>query len=125
VFIEELNGKYHPQTWAFYGAGSEHPSEESLTWYERPYKLPLPTYRESAGKKFELTSSASPGDGTVPVKSGRIGWSGLRSLLATNVDHEGAYASNIQKGKETSLTLKFTLRAIVKMVQSVPGTGGN
>ena len=125
VFIEELNGKYHPQTWAFYGAGSEHPSEESLTWYERPYKLPLPTYRESAGKKFELTSSASPGDGTVPVKSGRIGWSGLRSLLATNVDHEGAYASNIRKGKETSLTLKFTLRAIVKMVQSVPGTGGN
>lgn len=124
-FIEGLNGKYHPQTWAFYGASSEHPSDESLIWSERPYKLPLPTYRESAGRKFELTSSASPGDGTVPVKSGRIGWSGLRSLLATKVDHEGAYASNIQKGKETSMALKFTLRAIVKMVQSVPVTGRN
>ncbi|MFC0228697.1 hypothetical protein [Serratia aquatilis] len=69
---------------------------------------------------FELVSSGSPGDSTVPVRSGRITSSVIRSLLATDVDHEGAYAvGNIAAG-ELSVTMKFTLRAIVKMVQEVP-----
>ncbi len=145
TFIENLSGKYHSNTWAFYGASKKLPSDESLQWHEtREIKLssfsPMtsiakkPTTRLIRGngeqidhrgqvKEFELSSSGSPGDGTVPVKSGRI-TSSICSLLATDVDHEGAYAvGNIDMGNNLSVAMKFTLRAIVKMVGEVPPCG--
>lgn len=153
LFIERLNGKYHPNSWAFYGASEKYPSDESLLWQSTAYypddplvpyrqpvstapksdyalhdilEIPLPaTHRKDhqQGKQYRLVSSGGAGDGTVPVKAGRISWSGLRSLLATEVDHEGAYASNIQAGEETATPLLFTLRAIVKMVQPLAEPG--
>lgn len=127
-FIEGLSGKYHSNTYAFYGASKKHPSDEHLIWKELPPKRPvfgipemnLPYYRRVQGKTYELTSSASPGDGTVPVKAGRIKFSGLRSLLATDVEHEGAYAVKNEKDvNDLSFAMKFTLRSIIKIANEV------
>ncbi|MGV3347108.1 esterase/lipase family protein [Enterobacteriaceae bacterium LUAb1] len=128
-FIEELNGKYHPTTYAFYGASKKHPSDDHLIWRQIPELQPrfvTPTelliYRRVHPNKFELFSSGSPGDGTVPVRAGRISYSGIRSLLATAVDHEGAYAAHTPDNR-LSVAMKFTLRAIIKMVREVPPCG--
>ncbi|MGO2337350.1 esterase/lipase family protein [Providencia sp.] len=72
-------------------------------------------------KQFILESSKGAGDGTVPVESlvDIMKSSSIQSSLATNVDHQNAYAvdslSDIGKRK----AIQFTLRAIVKMVQEV------
>lgn len=80
--------------------------------------LSLPVYRHVEGLTLELTTSGSAGDGTVPA--GRIIFSGIRSLLATDVDHEGAYAVG-DTGTENGLSvaMRFTLRSIIKMVREV------
>lgn len=72
-------------------------------------------------KQFILASSKGAGDGTVPVESlvDIIKSPSIQSSLATNVDHQNAYAvdslSDIGKRK----AIQFTLRAIVKMAQEV------
>ena len=80
--------------------------------------LSLPVYRHVEGLTLELTTSGSAGDGTVPA--GRIIFSGIRSLLATDVDHEGACAVG-DTGTENGLSvaMRFTLRSIIKMVREV------
>ncbi len=47
-------------------------------------------------------------------------FSGIRSLLATDVDHKGAYAVG-DAGKENGLSvaMKFTLRSIIKLAGEV------
>ncbi|MDM2736315.1 hypothetical protein OGY35_13150 [Citrobacter sp. Ct235] len=130
-FIEKLNGKYHPNTYAFYGASENHPSDDHLIWKQIPAPRPvmgvpleLPVYRHVEGLTLELTSSGSAGDGTVPVRAGRIKFSGIRSLLATDVDHEGAYAVG-DTGTENGLSvaMKFTLRSIIKIAGEVTSCG--
>ena len=126
-FIEGIRGKYHPNTYAFYGASSKCPSDDHLIWEQRKVPRPVfgqdfdsPTLRQPEGIIFELTSSGSPGDGTVPVCSGRISFPGVRALLATKVDHEGAYSvgnPGVENG--LSVAMKFTLRSIIKMVREV------
>ncbi|ELY2664069.1 hypothetical protein SMC03_003985 [Cronobacter sakazakii] len=151
-FIEGLNGHYHPNTWAFYGYSNKYASDEYLIWKSvrwYPKEVNLSSFRQLAGpgvttpdkvnipvpptqrqdtvlnKQYELLSSGSPGDGTVPAKSGRIAWSGIKSLLAAEVDHEGAYVSRVEMGEEMSVALNFTLRAIVKIVQELPEPGAS
>ena len=82
--------------------------------------LSLPVYRHVEGLTLELTSSGRAGDGTVPVRAGRITFSGTRSLLAIDVDHEGACAVG-DTGTENGLSvaMRFTLRSITKMVREV------
>lgn len=131
LFISELNGQYHPNTYAFYGASDKHPSDDHLIWQQIPAPRPvmgvpleLPVYRHIAGKTFELTSSGSAGDGTVPVRAGRITFPGVRSLLATDVDHEGAYAvGDTGSVNGLSVAMKFTLRSIIKMAGEVTSCG--
>ncbi|MBT0731685.1 esterase/lipase family protein, partial [Rosenbergiella nectarea] len=134
-FIEELNGQYHPQTWLFYGASADNPSDAFLTWKERPVLRPVPvmgypepsspTYRYDAGKTFELISAGTPGDGTVPVTAIRTTSPRIRGILATDVDHEGAYAVDPMDRSRSvysdlSDALMFTVRSVVKIVQQVP-----
>ncbi|WP_434524895.1 esterase/lipase family protein [Photorhabdus asymbiotica] len=76
-----------------------------------------PLFRDIHDKTFKLAPPREQGDGTVPIQAGRITYNGLRGLLATEVDHEGAYKEN-NGTKETPARL-FTLRSIVKMVQAV------
>lgn len=134
-FIEGLNGKYHPQTWLFYGASADNPSDAFLKWEERLHPrvrearrarqdsaepLELPPLRT-----FTLNSSGTPGDGTVPVTAIRTSSPRIRGVLATNVDHEGAFAVDpVDRSRsvysDLSDALLFTVRAVVKIVQQVP-----
>ncbi|MFU9136450.1 hypothetical protein [Erwinia tasmaniensis] len=135
-FIEKLSGKYHPQTWLFYGASVDNPSDAFLTWKERSvlrsplpargYHVPSsPTYRYDGDITFELLSSGSPGDGTVPVNAVRMHAARIRGILGTDVDHEGAYAADpVDRARsvysDLSDALLFTVRPVVKIVQQVP-----
>ncbi|EDX9487237.1 hypothetical protein GQP67_004647 [Salmonella enterica] len=84
-----------------------------------------PTYRYDAGKTFELVSAGTSGDGTVPVTAIRTSSSRIHGVLATNVDHEGAYAVDpVDRSRsvysDLSDALVFTVRSVVKIVQQVP-----
>lgn len=134
-FIEELNGKYHPQTWLFYGASADNPSDAFLTWKEQ---IPLRVkeaqrVRKDAGEPLELSplrtheliSAGTPGDGTVPVTAIRTTSPRIHGVLATDVDHEGAYAVDPADRSRSvysdlSDALMFTVRSVVKIVQQVP-----
>ena len=71
--------------------------------------------------QFRLISSQGAGDGTVPVESLVDINSSLsvKSSLATNVDHQNAYAVDSLPDIRNRDAIRFTLRAIVKMVQEV------
>lgn len=134
-FIEELNGKYHPQTWLFYGASANNPSDAFLTWKEHiPQRVQAElSSRKDAGKPVDLSplrthgliSAGTPGDGTVPVTSVRTSSPCIQAALATNVDHEGAYAIDpVDRSRSVysglSDALVFTVRSVMKIVQQVP-----
>ncbi|WP_455816395.1 lipase family alpha/beta hydrolase [Pseudomonas cerasi] len=134
-FIEDLDNTYHPNTYAFYGHKTG--SDGTLIWkktsrtfpknmHESDRKLPN-NYREiplpfHRSQLYHVVSSNTPGDGTVPVESlSTIRYSSsIKSVLATDVDHQGAYNVNSLEDIRNRPALQFTLRAIVKMVQEVP-----
>lgn len=134
-FIESLDNLYHSNTYAFYG--HKIASDGTLAWkktsihypknmHESDRKLPN-NYREiplpfNRSQVYVVTSSKTPGDGTVPVESlGAICRnSEIKSVLATHVDHQGAYDVSSLKDIQDRPALQFTLRAIVKMVQEIP-----
>lgn len=134
-FIECLDNLYHPNTYAFYG--HKIASDGTLAWrktaitypknrHESDRKLPN-NYREiplpfNRSQMYVVTSSKTPGDGTVPVESlsSICRNSEIKSVLATSVDHQGAYDVSSLKDIQARPALQFTLRAIVKMVQEIP-----
>ena len=60
----------------------------------------------------------------MPVSSGRIAFSGIRALLATDVDHEGAYhVGDTGREEGLSVAMKFTLRSIIKMTKEISACG--
>lgn len=137
-FITSLNvAGYHPNTYAFYGHTK--PSDGSVKWHITSITYPknmhdsdktIPNnYREvplpfNRSRLYELKSSKSVGDGTVPVESfktiQRQNGQSIKSVLATDVDHQGAYEVDNLEDIHQRPALKFTLRAIAKMVQEVP-----
>ncbi|WIF60217.1 acetyltransferase [Atlantibacter hermannii] len=134
-FIELLDNIYHPNTYAFYGHKID--SDGTLAWrktsisypknmHESDRKLPN-NYREipltyNRSRIYEVISSKTPGDGTVPVESlsAICRNNAIKSVLATGVDHQGAYDVSSLKDIQARPALQFTLRAIVKMVQELP-----
>ena len=135
-FISELDGGgYHPNTYVFYGHKIS--SDGTLIWkktaithpknrHESERKLPnnvreiaLPFHRSQI---YKVVSSGTPGDGTVPVESlGAICRNNaIKSILATGVDHQSAYDVKNIEDINNRAAIKFTLRAIVKMVQEIP-----
>lgn len=134
-FIEKLHGKYHPQTWLFYGASADNQSDAFLTWKEQipPRVREAQRLHNSSGappelsplRTHQLISAASPGDGTVPVTAIRTASSRIRGVLATDVDHESAYAVdpvNHSRSvyRDLSDAMVFTVRSVMKIVQQVP-----
>lgn len=134
-FIKKLDSTYHQNTYLFYGEKID--SDGALTWKktsityskktpESDKKLPndirdVPLdYNKS--QMYQLTSSRTPGDGTVPVESLSVirSYSGVKSVLATNVAHQDAYNVDSMADITSRPSVQFTLRAIVKMVQEVP-----
>ncbi|WP_233429580.1 esterase/lipase family protein, partial [Raoultella ornithinolytica] len=100
------SGGYHPNTYAFYG--HKIASDGTLAWRKTAINYPknihesdrqLPNnYREiplpfNRSQMYVVTSSKTPGDGTVPVESlsAICGNSEIKSILATGVEHQGAY----------------------------------
>lgn len=63
------------------------------------------------GQCFTLQDSSDNGDGTVPIRAGRIPESYLKERLSVEVTHEAAY--------QNDLSLAFTLRSIIKIAQQV------
>ncbi|WP_320205256.1 lipase family alpha/beta hydrolase, partial [Raoultella ornithinolytica] len=129
------SGGYHPNTYAFYG--HKIASDGTLAWRKTAINYPknihesdrqLPNnYREiplpfNRSQMYVVTSSKTPGDGTVPVESlsAICGNSEIKSILATGVEHQGAYDVSSLKDIKDRPALLFTLRAIVKMVQEIP-----
>lgn len=135
-FISLLGNRgYHPNSYAFYGYKIE--SDGSLMWRKTSITYPkninesertLPNnYREiplpfNRSQMYVITSSKTAGDGTVPVESlsAICRNSDIKSVLATGVDHQGAYDVSSMKDIQARPALQFTLRAIVKMVQEIP-----
>lgn len=134
-FIHKLSQvKYHNNTYVFYGHkvnsdGRLIWKKTTLTYHKDTHewdkklpnnyrRLPLPFSRS---KLLKLISSATPGDGTVPIESLAVicRFVGLKSALATDVDHQGAYNVDSLMDILNRPAVAFTLRALVKMVQEV------
>lgn len=63
------------------------------------------------GQCFTLQDSSENGDGTVPLRSGKIPDYCVKERLSVNVAHEAAYRNEISQA--------FTLRSIIKISQQV------
>jgi hypothetical protein len=60
---------------------------------------------------YELLPAEEAGDGTVPVRSGRIAENSLKARFQVSVEHEPAF--------QDLKAQQFTLRALVKIVQQI------
>ncbi|KQR78602.1 hypothetical protein ASG35_09340 [Burkholderia sp. Leaf177] len=136
------NGKYHANTYAFYGDDKKHKTYGEVIWAQqtspliRGDSLPLKSLlsgqasndpgtggqlvRATIGGKtsfgqFVLGSANENGDGTVPVRSGRASASMAKECQSfQNLDHEGGF--------KPDATRRFTLWAITKIAQNVKGS---
>lgn len=148
-FMEhQEQGLYHPNTYVFYGTEEKtdgfltwnklHDNRQTVTLYysEKKYirKIPYvdPNRKMPHDQKkvllsdgqycdFILIQSDTAGDGTVPIESLEVIKRNptIKSVLATNVDHQDAYAVKGVTYSEFSDAIKFTLRSIIKIVQEV------
>jgi hypothetical protein len=141
-FHDSINGKYHANTYAFYGDDDKHPAFGHVTWMQHtppPLRRVTPPMAEllrnrgsddpatggqlittifngkSVISKFVLRDADERGDGTVPVRSGRAPSLQVHACIAfAGIDHEGAF--------NLDATRRFTLHAITRIAQSVKGT---
>jgi pimeloyl-ACP methyl ester carboxylesterase len=143
-FQKNIAGRYHPNTYAFYGDDKELKAFGDVRWKQqvpsvlayRGHVPPLVTLlagkasddpttggqlveANSGGRtvvaKFVLKDADENGDGTVPVRSGKAPGSKAQVCVGyPGVDHEGGYKSDA--------TRRFTLWAITKIAQNVKGT---
>lgn len=129
------NAGYHPETYIFYGKKEK--SDGELTWkptHSTAEYSPHVGIRDAPTKnrrvledgyslqEFTLISSETPGDGTVPVESFDAikKSSAVKSILATNVEHQSAYDVSNLFHISNKPAIQFTLRAIAKMVKDIP-----
>ncbi|MFJ2989207.1 lipase family alpha/beta hydrolase [Collimonas sp. NPDC087041] len=132
-FHTDMRGKYHPQTYAFYGASDMHKAYGDISWRNSSsiFNDDLPrefarapttpprgeTYRKSTNIRFHLAAPEEPGDGTVPMRSGKAPASSNNVKACVpyrGVEHEPAYVPDA--------TRRFALWAITKIAQNVKGT---
>ena len=141
-FHEDISGKYHGNTYAFYGDDDKHKAYGDVTWTQQTPSLlrggtpPITDLLRArvsddlasggqtvkttlSGKStystFALRDAEEHGDGTVPVRSGRAPGHHVRACVGfAGIDHEGGY--------KLDATRRFTLHAITRIAQSVKGT---
>ncbi|WP_233886234.1 lipase/acyltransferase domain-containing protein [Paraburkholderia flagellata] len=140
-FHQAISGKYHPQTYVFWGDDKEHKTWGDVVWkrtqasfllnsdaydvQNKPVNTDtlMGTIDVVAGnlgpmdvhKTFELQAAGENGDGTVPVRSGAAPSHYARAAVGyTGVDHGAAYTKLPQQ--------KFALWGVVKILQNVAGT---
>jgi len=142
TFHDDISGKYHANTYVFYGRDEKHPAYGDVTWMQETPPLlrrispPIADLLGTRGKddagtggqlvetthggkkvisQFVLKDADEHGDGTVPARSGSAPGRNAHICAAfTGVDHEGAY--------NLDATRRFTLHAITRIAQSVKGT---
>ncbi|WP_414441912.1 hypothetical protein [Burkholderia sp. 22PA0106] len=141
-FHEDISGKYHANTYVFYGDDETHKAYGNVTWAQQtPPRFrggipPMADLLETRGSDdpatagqlvtvmldgkaafatFVLRDADEHGDGTVPVRSGRAPAHHARACVSfAGIEHEGAY--------KLDATRRFTLHAITRIAQSVKGT---
>ncbi|MEM5424200.1 esterase/lipase family protein [Paraburkholderia ferrariae] len=142
TFHEEISGKYHANTYAFYGDDPKHLAYGDVTWTQQASPLlrggtpPITDLLRARGSDdlssggqtvkttlngksiystFVLRDADEHGDGTVPVRSARAPGHKVRACVAfAAIDHEGGF--------KLDATRRFTLHAITRIAQSVKGT---
>jgi hypothetical protein len=143
--INDLQGKFHKNTYAFYSGSDSFLSYGDVKWHavsplveakehmDNILNAPLSVLtdlsytRQVCGvvsynqesvnflNTFRMSQPEEPGDGTVPFRSGCIPYAYLKSCLEVSVGHEPAY-KNSDKARD------FVLRAVVKITQSINET---
>ena len=141
-FHADLSGKYHSNTYAFYGADEKHRTYGNVRWRQQTPPLlrgGVPPMADLLGVRgtydpastgqavrtihdgkavfaaFVMREADENGDGTVPVRSGGAPGPHVRACVPfAGVDHEKAY--------ELDATRRFVLHAITRIAQSVKGT---
>ncbi|WP_321949109.1 hypothetical protein [Paraburkholderia sp. J10-1] len=141
-FHDDISGKYHANTYAFYGDDEKHLAYGNVTWTQQTPPLlrgGVPSTANLLGTRgsddpatggqlvattqdgkptvsnFVLRDAEEHGDGTVPVRSGRALGQQVRACTAfAGIDHEGAY--------KLDATRRFTLHAITRIAQNLKGT---
>ncbi|MFJ9448926.1 hypothetical protein [Herbaspirillum sp. NPDC101397] len=140
-FHQDIANRFHPVTYAFYGDDKAHSAWGDVVWERklshaaRMLGTAAPIDDVKSGRVlqdhgqgeqlllqqsggiamptgFKLTEANENGDGTVPVRSGRVPQDKVRVCVGyPGVDHEGAYKHQAQR--------LFTLWSIVKIAQHV------
>lgn len=139
-FHQEIAGRYHPNSYAFFGDDANHKSWGEVTWQRRhqgglgparglPVDDPLDgkvVANKGTGEiavhtrrgdntvrtVFQIQPAADSGDGTVPLRSGAAPKGKTKVCLAyRGIEHEAAY-------KALPIQL-FTLWSIVKITDAV------
>ena len=67
------------------------------------------------GQRFTLRDACENGDGTVPLRAGKIIHKNIQERLAVQVLHEAAYRNDVSQA--------FALRSIIKIAQQVNKDG--
>jgi hypothetical protein len=125
-FHRRLSGKYHPNTYAFYGDDPAKKAWGDVVWKkDRIYHpenrqalvpddvasgevlvnlgdtrraLRQTSQTKTIGADYELLNASESGDGTVPMRSGRAPLGAIRVCLPyKNVDHEKAFEDEPQR----------------------------
>ena len=149
-FHDQIKGKYHPNTHAFFGSSDAHLSYGTVTWkgdggswlrgnreadvsnaraldeHEINESRTVAASLKGQGwlkaehQTYTISKPDEVGDGTVPHRSGIAPRAHCTSLLQVNVEHEPAYRHG--EGADNLRACRFTLRAIVKISQAVQQT---
>jgi pimeloyl-ACP methyl ester carboxylesterase len=132
---ETLNTYYHPNTYAFYGADSNHKSFGAVRWVARDpgagavfteanlRSAALAGYREPVGRRVKVEGKTTldfvparqdvGGDGTVPSQSGAGPLGKVKQLFELRgVEHQEAF--------NNEAVLLLTQHLVAKLVQELP-----
>jgi pimeloyl-ACP methyl ester carboxylesterase len=132
---EALDTYYHPSTYAFYGADSDHKSFGAVRWVARDpgvgavfteanlRNAKLTAYRETVGRRIKVEDKTVldfvparqdiAGDGTVPSQSGAGPRGKVKQLFELRgFDHQEAFTNEA--------VLLLTQHLVAKLVQELP-----
>lgn len=144
-FINNMVGKFHKNTYAFYSSSDKYISYGNVQWHsvsplveakehmDDLMEAPAEVLTDTSSTRvvqgvlnytqkplyylttFNMSQPDELGDGTVPHRSGCIPRNYLKSCLEVDVGHEPAY-------RDSDKARDFVLRAIIKISQSVNET---
>ena len=143
IFHSEISGKYHPNTYAFYGDDNEKKAWGDVVWRKsdglelfhkerlspddmttgevvRNFGRTQRMLRQTSDGRnisalYELRDATENGDGTVPVRSGRAPLGSVKVCIPyKNIDHEKAFEKEPQR--------LFALWSITKIAYRIQET---